>query len=77
MSDIFEFVAALQGSVVKLIDMSRANYLEYTKLFGVEPELMTPKLFSKACAFCKKNGLYETWGDFSVHQTMAPILEGL
>lgn len=77
MSDIFEFVAALQGSVVKLVDMSRANYLEYTKLFGVEPELMTPKLFSKACAFCKKNGLYETWGDFSVHQTMAPILEGL
>lgn len=67
MSDIFEFVAALQGSVVKLVDMSRANYLEYTKLFGVEPELMTPKLFSKACAFCKNNGLYETWGDFSVH----------
>lgn len=77
MSDIFEFVAALQGSVVKLVDMSRANYLEYTKLFGVEPELMTPKLFSKACAFCKNNGLYETWGDFSVHQTMAPILDGL
>ena len=77
MSDIFEFVAALQGSVVKLVDMSRANYLEYMKLFGAEPELMTPKLFLKACAFCKKNGLYETWGDFSVHQTMAPILEGL
>ncbi len=77
MSDIFEFVAALQGSIVKLVDMSRANYLEYTRLFGVEPELMTPKLFSKACAFCKNNGLYETWGGFSIHQTMAPILEGL
>ena len=77
MSDIFEFVAALQGSVVKLVDMSRANYLEYTKLFGAESELMTPKLFSKACAFCKNNGLYETWGVFSIHQTMAPILEGL
>ena len=77
MSDIFEFVAALQGSVVKLVDMSRANYFEYTKLFGDEPELMSPKLFSKACAFCKNNGLYETWADFSIHQTMAPILEGL
>ena len=77
MSDIFEFVVALQASVVKLVDMSRANYLEYTKLFGTEPELMTPKLFSKACTFCKNNGLYETWGDFSVHQTMTPILEGL
>lgn len=77
MSDIFEFVAALQGSVVKLVDMSQANYLEYTKLFRAEPELMTPKLFLKACAFCKRSRLYGTWGDFSIHQTMAPILEGL
>lgn len=68
MSDVYEFVVALQEQVLKPVDMSGGDYLKYSKLFGASTEpIMTPKLFSRAYAFCKSKGLVGTWEDFSVH----------
>lgn len=77
--DIYEFTAALHGYLLKAIVESGANYLQYSKLFKNEPkyESMTPRMFLKACDFCKKNNLIDSYSEYSIHKTMVPILKGL
>lgn len=77
LNDIYEFIAALELIVIKPVDESHANYLEYGKLYAKSKNQMSPKMFLKACSFVKKNGLYGASKNYDTHQIMAPVLKGL